>query len=308
MNLELNLNLAKLLIVENNKPIDTENYPPAPFKKEVLEDLPLSPNNPPWHSGIAVASWVASLIFILFVPLIGITIYIAANYEKFSDPKTLADKVQSDPNAILANIISIIPAHLLTIGLAWFVVTNVNKYSFREMLGWKWGKFNGLQTFGYMAVIVVGFFALAYLLTNIFGDSENQLTEILKSSNTAVYTIAFMATFTAPLVEEVIYRGILYSAFQRTFGVGLAVVIVTLLFAGVHIPQYWGSTATIIMICLLSLVLTLIRVKTDNLLPCIVLHTVLNGIQSFGLVANTFVKETPPVTTEQAVSFIQLLK
>ena len=148
--MELNSNLAKLFIVQNNKQIEAENYPQAPLKKEVLDDLPLSPNNPPWNIGIAVATWFASLLFILFVPLVGIAIYVVANYTNFSDPNSLAAKVQSDPNAILANIISIIPAHILTIALAWFVVTNVNKHSFREMLGWKWGKFNSLQTFGYM--------------------------------------------------------------------------------------------------------------------------------------------------------------
>ena len=294
--------------MQNNEQIVTEDYPQAPLKKEVLDDLPFSPNNPPWNVGVAVATWLTSLIFIIFLPILGIGIYVAANHLEFTNSKSFAESIQNDPNAILTNIIAIIPAHLLTIVLAWIVVTHINKYSFREMLGWKWGKFNTLQSFGYMAAIVVGFFALAFLLTSIFGDNENQLTQILKSSNSAVYIIAFMATFTAPLVEEVVYRGILYSSFQRTFGVNFAVIIVTLLFAGVHFFQYWGSPATLIMICLLSLTLTLIRVKTDNLLPCIVLHTILNGIQSFGLVASTFVKETPPVTTEQAVSFIHLFK
>ncbi len=306
--MELNSNLVKLFKVQNNEQIKTDDFPNPFINREIVVDLPFSPNNPPWNSGIAFATWFSSLIFIIFVPALGIAIYIAAYRVNFSDSTTLVETLQNDPNAILANIISIIPAHLLTILLSWFVVTHLNKHSFFEMLGWKWGKFNGLQTFVYMAGIVVGFFVLAYFLTKIFGDNDNQLTQILKSSNMAVYIIAFMATFTAPLVEEVVYRGILYSSFQRTFGVNLAVIIVTALFAGVHVPQYWGSPATIIMICLLSLVLTLIRVKTDNLLPCIVLHTILNGIQSFGLVVNTFVKETPPVTTEQAVSLIHLIK
>jgi membrane protease YdiL (CAAX protease family) len=50
-----------------------------------------------------------------------------------------------------------------------------------------------------------------------------------------------MATFTAPIVEEVIYRGILYSAFQRARGSGVAIAAVTLLFALVHVPQYYPS-------------------------------------------------------------------
>jgi uncharacterized protein len=294
--------------VQNNQNTEIENIYQTPLKKEVLDYLPPSPNNPSWNSAIAFITWLASLIFIVIVPLIGIIIYALANHINISDPNSFAENLVKNPTAILVNIIAIIPAHILTIFLSWLVVTKLNKYSFSEMLGWKWGNFSLLQTILYMTGIVIGFFALAFLLTQIFKDNDNQLTEILKSSNTAVYIVAFLATFTAPLVEEVIYRGILYSAFQRTFGVVLAVIIVTVLFAGVHIPQYWGSPATIIMICLLSLTLTMIRVKTDNLLPCIVLHTILNGIQSVGLVANTFVKETPTVNAEQAFSIFHLFK
>ena len=294
--------------MNNYEQTEAEYLSQAPLKKEVLADLPPSPNNPPWNSGVAFVTWMISILLILIIPTIGIGIYAIIQHYDLSDGKAFLEQLQGDSNAILVNIISIIPAHILTILVSWLVITKLNKYSFREMLGWKWGNFNPWITVGYMTAIVIGFFALAYQFTKIFGDSDNQLTDILKSSNTAVYIIAFLATFTAPLVEEVIYRGILYSAFQRTFGVTLAVIIVTLLFAGIHVPQYWGSNGTIIMICLLSLTLTLIRVKTDNLLPCIVLHTLLNGIQSIGLVANTFVKETPPVTTEQAVSFIHLFK
>ncbi|MEO6587861.1 MAG: CPBP family intramembrane glutamic endopeptidase, partial [Pyrinomonadaceae bacterium] len=126
-----------------------------------------------------------------------------------------------------------------------------------------------------------------------FGEQDNELLRILRSSRTAVILIAIMATFTAPIVEELIYRGILYSAFQRTFGVKLAVILVTLAFALVHVPQYWGDFVSISMICLLSLILTLVRVKTDNLLPCIVLHFVFNGIQSLVLILEPYFSKTP---------------
>ena len=126
------------------------------------------------------------------------------------------------------------------------------------------------------------------------------MTRILKSSRAAVFLVAFMATFTAPIVEEVIYRGILYSALQRTLGVGAAVVTVTLLFAIVHVPQYYPSYSTILLLLLLSLVLTLVRVRTGNLLPCIVLHTIFNAVQSVLLIIEPYVKSVEPVVVEPA--------
>ena len=95
-----------------------------------------------------------------------------------------------------------------------------------------------------------------------------------------LYNVAALAVLTAPFVEELIYRGILYSPLQRSVGPPLAIVIVTLLFAAVHFPQYWGTPSTIVLLTLLSLILTVIRAKTGSLLPCVILHTVFNAIQS----------------------------
>jgi membrane protease YdiL (CAAX protease family) len=104
--------------------------------------------------------------------------------------------------------------------------------------------------------------------------------------------VAFFATFTAPLVEEVVYRGLLYSAFQRRVGVALATVFVTILFTAVHVPQYsLGANpdfAALIALFLLSLTLTLVRARTGNLLPCIVLHTIFNASQSILVVIQNF--------------------
>ena len=114
--------------------------------------------------------------------------------------------------------------------------------------------------------------------------------------------VAFMATFTAPLVEEVVYRGILYSALQRSVGVSTAIGITTLLFALVHLPQYYPSVSTMILLTLLSLVLTLVRVKTHNLLPCVILHTIFNAVQSLALIAQSYVN--PDGTADDAVAAV----
>src|SRR5262249_875457 len=124
-----------------------------------------------------------------------------------------------------------------------------------------------------------------------------------RTSQAVVYLVAFLATFTAPIVEEVVYRGILYSAFQRTIGKYMSVVIVSALFAGVHLSQYWGSPGTIIVICILSLVLTSIRPHSQNLLPCVVLHLIFNGSQSILLLLQP-VLEAPTQPAPNPAEFI----
>ena len=246
-----------------------------------------SPNNPPWNTPAAIGTWIASVVFILIFPNLFLLPYLSAKSVHFSDSAKLLEFLLSDPTAIIINVLAIIPAHALTIAVAWMVVTRFRKFSFRETLGWN----GGSLAWWYYPALLIGFFAVGWLIGNYFPDQENDLSRILKSSRTAVYLVAFLATFTAPIVEEVIYRGVLYSALQRTFGMSFAVVLVTFLFALVHVPQYWPSYSTIFLLTLLSLTLTLIRARTGNLLPCIIFHFIFNGIQSLGLVLAPFLEK-----------------
>ena len=88
-------------------------------------------------------------------------------------------------------------------------------------------------------------FVIAMLIIYTFGQQETELERILRSSRTAAILTAFVAAATAPLVEEIIYRGILYSALQRVTGAIAAVGMVTVLFAALHVLQYWPNFGAI---------------------------------------------------------------
>jgi len=197
-----------------------------------------TPNNPPWNSWSAFGVWVVSVILIILFPLIFVLPYFLNQAVNLTDSVKATEFLQTDSTAIFLQLLSVIPAHLLTLVLAWFVVTKSNTFSFRETLGWQWNGFKVWHTFVCFIFFIL---AMSLSLTLVFGDVENEFEKMLNSSRTAVYLVAFFATFTAPLVEEVIYRGLLYSAFQRKYGIPLAVFLVTLLFTAVHIPQYSSS-------------------------------------------------------------------
>lgn len=275
-----------------------------PRRKHEIENRNFSPNNPPFNSGLAFLLWLASVVFIVILPMVFVIPYLIKSGMR-GDQAAMKKAVMNDPNAVLLGLGGTILAHLFTIIAAWAIVTKFNKYSFREMLGWNWGGFK----IWHGVVILVGVYAVALALANLLGSQDNEMLQILRSSPQAVYVVAFLATFTAPIVEEVVYRGVLYSAFQRTFNVIVAVILVTLIFAIVHVRQYYPDFATIISILLLSLLLTLIRVKTDNLLPCIIFHTVFNGIQSLLLLMRPFLPQSfDPLQEPTVQTILHLLK
>lgn len=256
----------------------------APIELEPAEPANPAPNNPPWGSAAAVGVWIFSVAMIVILPGIFLAPYALSFRSVYTDSGELIRALAADPVAIAIQIAAVIPAHLLTIGLAWMVVTQWRRFSFTEMLGWRAG---GMRWWHYVVILFV-FFCLAAAFSHFMPEQENELMRILRSSRYVVFLVAFMATFTAPLVEEVVYRGILYSAVQRSAGVGFAIAIVTFLFAVVHLPQYYPSISTMIMLTLLSLILTLVRAKTNNLLPCVILHTIFNGFQAALLILEPY--------------------
>jgi membrane protease YdiL (CAAX protease family) len=274
--------------VENINAIENNDPSLVGLPIPIAETRP-TPDNPPWGSWAALGVWAASIAFVLIFPMIFLGPYLVTS-GLIAQREQIESVVRTDPTAVFLQILAIIPAHIFTIALAWFIVTQNRKYSFREMLGWEWGGFRI-----YHAVLIsVAFYALAIGAVAIFGDVENEFEVMLKSSKYVIYLVAFFAIFTAPIVEEVVYRGLLYSAFQRTMGTVLAVILVTFLFAVIHAPQYSMGLApdyaVMSVLILLSLTLTMIRVKTGNLLPCIVLHTVFNAFQSLIMIAEPFIR------------------
>ncbi|MDQ2747279.1 MAG: CPBP family intramembrane metalloprotease [Acidobacteriota bacterium] len=306
LNFELQTNSAKLEFVQNYESNESTNFPPPPVREEtILSDaLPVSPDNPPWNSWAAIGIWLASIAFIIIFPLIFLIGYLVKIHFNLADGAALAEFAKTDATAVLLQVIAVIPAHIFTLLAAWLVVTRFNKFSFRETLGWRWNGFSIWTCIG----IVGGFFILASVISYFVSEQDNEFLRMLKTSQAVVYVVAFLATFTAPLVEEVVYRGMLYSAFQKTLGVPAAVILATALFALVHVPQYWGSPSTIFLICLLSLVLTLVRVRTKNLLPCIALHTVFNGSQSLLLIFQPYVEEYMKNHQSQTGFFLHFFK
>ena len=188
----------------------------------------------------------------------------------------------TDKTAIFLQVIAILPAHLFSLALVWAVVTRFGKLPFLTSLGLTWsGKLWFWGSVGLGVVLCVVGSGLAWLLG---GETPTQLDQIINSSLAARYSLAVLAVFTAPLVEELIYRGVLYSALQRLVGVSPAVIIVLGIFTLIHVPQYWPNFGVIAAVGLLSVSLTIIRAYTGRLLPCVVIHFVFNGIQAIVLV------------------------
>lgn len=223
--------------------------------------------------------WVASIILLVAVQLIVTLPYFIYLWVTTGPPKVEA--LTTDKIVAFLSIVAVLPSHLLTLLVIWLMVTEGRRLPFWKTIGFEWPRFASPSI---VTMACVGFaiilLALGGVATHFWGGSKTQLDLLVESSIPARLATAFVAVFTAPLVEELIYRGVLYSALERTLGKVIGVIVVSLLFAGVHVFQYIDNFAVIGVISLLSVTLTLVRAYTGKVLPSFIIHLVFNGIQS----------------------------
>src|SRR6185503_1360483 len=116
----------------------------------------------------AIFVWIASLVLMVFIPLLLLLPYASSKGLHLSDPnyvKALAELALGDKTAVLLQVIALLPCHLLTFALIWLVVTRFGKQSFWPAIGWGWsGRFRLWPSVGLgVALFIVGS-TLAWLL------------------------------------------------------------------------------------------------------------------------------------------------
>ena len=225
--------------------------------------------------------WFASVALTVGMPIVFGLLYLIMKMIRTGQPPD-PQALMQDLGFVLISIGSTLPAHLLTLLICWLVVTSRGRMPFLQTISW--GQPSRLEWLCaiMLAALMTG---AAIVFEKFLPHRETDLEKLLKLGFSVRVMVAILAVVTAPLVEEVVYRGVLYAGIERNWGKGAGVVAVTLLFALVHVPQYWGSVAAITAIVTLSLALTLLRAWTGKLLPCVVAHFVYNGIQAAALLA-----------------------
>src|SRR6202521_4156094 len=283
-----------------------EPDPTSQLRKQDQHQSP-DPDNPAWGLGAALLVWFASIALIVLMPVVFLLPYARARGFHSGMPnyaQALTEFALSDRTAVLLQVVSLFPSHLLTLILVWAVVTRFSKKSFWAAIGWGWPR-----NFPWWLSVSLGIvlFAIGGVIAWLFGaEKPTQLEQIINSSLAARYMISFLAVCTAPFVEEFVYRGVLYAPLQRLAGVPGAVVIVLALFTIIHVPQYWPNVGVIAAVGLLSIVLTVVRAYSGRLLPCIVIHLVFNGIQAAILVVEPHVQPLIP-SAERAAPAVSFL-
>jgi membrane protease YdiL (CAAX protease family) len=135
-----------------------------------------------------------------------------------------------------------------------------------------------------------GLFVLAQVLLRQIPSDGTAPIEAFVRWPSGMLSIAMLAV-TAPIAEEVFFRGFVYGALrgqERHASIGrgaLAVIGTTVLFAAAHLPQDWGNWGGVTAIMVAGLGFALLRaVFRTTLVPCVA-HLVYNGLLAMSILA-----------------------
>lgn len=125
--------------------------------------------------------------------------------------------------------------------------------------------------------LILGYNIVAQMVMEWIGIAPDvqDVTRIISESSslsTKVY-FALLALVVAPVVEELIFRGILLPALTRMAGVKVAIMVVSVLFAAVH--GHWPSFVPLFM---LSVALCLAYIYRGSLITSIAMHSAFNSL------------------------------
>ena len=120
------------------------------------------------------------------------------------------------------------------------------------------------------ALLAISFISSQFLSGYPKQESVQKLAET--QSLKEVFNIACYALVVAPVLEEFLFRGILFRAMKRPLGVGPALVISAILFGLVH-----QNVLSFVPLTFLGIILALSYERTGDLRTCILIHAGFNG-------------------------------
>lgn len=146
--------------------------------------------------------------------------------------------------------------------------------------------------------VIIGIIAipLSSLIANLLQNTLNLSTEnpqlpFLVPDNLSVMGMIIMAILVGlivPFVEELFFRGIIYSWLRNRFNIGVGILISSAIFGLVHVDLAVAGTAFV-----LGIILGLVFEYSKSLWASVIIHSINNGIQILILYAFIILGENP---------------
>jgi uncharacterized protein len=150
----------------------------------------------------------------------------------------------------------------------------------RTVSAWQFGlRPTGLGRAARLVVVTLaGFLLFSLIWSAAFHAGKEKLLEQLGVDKSTILLLlsAALTCVVAPICEEFLFRGFIFTALRNWRGPWLAALITGLAFGAVHAGS--APAADLVPLAVLGFVLCLVYRYTGSLYPCIALHSLNNSI------------------------------
>src|SRR4051794_11788523 len=108
-------------------PSTVDAFANAGLQRDNLPAVEVGPDSPPWGVGGAVLTWLGS---VLIMALVQVPMLLGYAYYRGIGFAAMSEFITQDRTALFVLALSLLPSHILTLGLVWLVVTRGGKLPF----------------------------------------------------------------------------------------------------------------------------------------------------------------------------------
>jgi uncharacterized protein len=219
---------------------------------------------PPWTAPVAlIAGLVAAAVGGLIVDLPALALGVTISSSHTPPGLAIADTFVQDVGFVLAAVF-----------FAQLGGRAVRAWQFglrRPGIGWR-------PAVGLVLLLLGVFLMLSLVWSEIFHPSEEKLLDQLGSNEgTALLLLsAALTCVVAPICEELLFRGYIFTALRNWRGTLPAALITAVLFGGVHAGS--APALDLVPLALLGFGLCLLYRRTGSLYPCFLAHSLNNSL------------------------------
>jgi len=165
---------------------------------------------------------------------------------------------------------------LLMMGTVWFFALHRRKARLRD-LGLKYYSIG--KTLWYTLISLIAIFAISFIyiivMSMVLGIEApaSKIETLILNRSVSNTVLLIVVSFIGPIIEEIFFRGFLYSAFKKNWGILPALFLSSILFSLVHLEVY-----SFVPLFIIGWLLAYIFEKTKSLFPAIFLHAIYNLI------------------------------
>ncbi len=165
---------------------------------------------------------------------------------------------------------------ILMFGVVWFFAIFWRKARFKD-LGLRY--YSIAKTLWYSLILLIAIFVISFLyvfiMSSLFGIDApaSKMETLIKNRSISNIILLIVVAFIGPIIEEIFFRGFIYSAFKKNWGTNAALFLSSLLFAIVHLDLF-----SLLPLMIIGWLLAYLFEKTKSLFPAIFLHAAYNLI------------------------------